>query len=89
MASMAANGGEQYLATSKTCVATDFSAVLVKADEQSLLWQVGRNDSAPVPIAHSPEVGLESLRASPEPWGVHRVPLESKPSLLLNTILRI
>jgi hypothetical protein len=89
MASMGANGGEQYAATSKACGATDFSAVLVKADEQSLLWQVVRKDSGPVLIAHSPEVALDSLGASPGRWGVHRVPLESKVSLPLNTILRI
>lgn len=89
MASMGANGGEQYVASSKTCGATDLSAVLVKPDEQSLLWQVVRDDSAPVLIAHSPELTLESLRASPGRWGAHRVPLESKVAVLLNTILRI
>jgi hypothetical protein len=89
MASTGTARGEQYVATSKTCGAIDFSAVLVKADEQSLFWQIVRDDSAPVPIAHSPQLGLGSLRARPGRWGVHRVPLESKPSLLLNTILRI
>jgi hypothetical protein len=89
MANMASQGGEQYVATSKTCGATDFPAVLIKADEQSLLWQIVRDDSAPVLIAHSSELALDSLGASPGRWGVRRVPLESKVSVLLNTILRI
>jgi len=87
MASMGANDGERYVATSKICGATDFPAALVKTDEQSLLWRAMRDDSAPVPIAHSSELALESLGAHPGRWGVHRVPLESKLSLLLTTIL--
>ena len=86
---MEQNGGEQYVATNKTCGATNFLAVLIKADEQSLPWQVVRDDSAPVLIGHSSQLGLESLGAGPGRRGVHRVPLEPKPSLPLSTILRI
>jgi hypothetical protein len=89
MARMEPNGGEQYVATSKTCGATDFPAVLIKADEQSQLWQIVHDDSAPALIGLWSQLGLESLGAGPGSRGVHRVPLESNLSVPLNTILRI
>jgi hypothetical protein len=82
MANMSANPGDQYVAPNKTCTAADFSAALVKADEQ-------RADSAPTQINHSPETELESVSTGPGHSGAHRVPLESKPPSLRNAILRI
>jgi hypothetical protein len=82
MASMGANPADQYLAPSKTCAATDFSAVLVKADRQ-------RANSASALISLSPDAKLESVNPGPGRSGAHRVPLESKSPSPLNTILRI
>ena len=89
MAGVAENGADQYFATNKTCGATDFSAVLVTADKQSLLSQVARSNFAPVLLANSPALPLQNLRATPGRWRVHRVPLKSRDFLPLNTILRI
>lgn len=82
MASLGANPGDQYVAPTKTCTATDFSAVLVKADEQ-------RADSAPALLSHSPETKLENVNSGPGRSGAHRVPLKSKPPSPLSTVLRI
>lgn len=89
MASMGAGGGGKFVAASKACGAAEFSAVLVRTDEQILLPQGTRNDAAPVGISGSPAEDFGSLRASSGRWGAHRAPLESADSILLTTILRI
>jgi hypothetical protein len=83
------DGRSQLLAPSKVCGLSDFSAVLVKADEEYLLRQEARNHAAPVIFNRSPELGLQSLRTGPQRWGVHLIPLELPDALLLTTILRI
>jgi|ERR1700675_340166 hypothetical protein len=89
MASMGSYGGKQLVAASKACGAADFSAVLVKTDEQSSLSREVQSDTARALIGGLPEHGLRSLDESPGRWGVHRVPLESADLLLPTTILRI
>jgi len=86
---MGAGGSERFVAPNKACGASEFSAVLVKAGEQSLLSPELRNDPAQALINGSSAQSLASLHASPERWVVHRVPIESANSLLLTTILRI
>ncbi|MGC1485267.1 MAG: hypothetical protein WA789_15855 [Candidatus Acidiferrum sp.] len=87
MASMAANGGEHLLAPSKTCGASDASAVLVSRDEQALLSQGLRSGSSPVLMDVSSGQGLGSSHANPGRG--HRIPPESAEPVQLTTILRI
>jgi hypothetical protein len=89
MANMPSNGPEQYTTTTKVCAAADFPAVLVTADEQSLLLQSANRNSAPGALNHSPEHALQSFHARLVHWSLHRVPLKSKDFLPLTTILRI
>jgi hypothetical protein len=89
MPNMPANGDDHYTAPNKTCGATDFSAVLATADEQSSLLQAVRSGPTPTLIVPSPAHGLDSFRAIQERWAVHRVPLESNDFLPLTTTLRI
>jgi hypothetical protein len=89
MAGMGSNGGEQFVGASKACGAADFSAVLVKANEQSSLSREARIDAAPAIISGSPEHGLGSFDETPGRWGLHRIPLKSAGLLLPTTILRI
>src|ERR1700675_1559163 len=89
MASMGALGSEHFVAPSKACGSSDFSAVLVKADVRSLLSRGAWSNGAPVLASVSPENGLGSLRPSRAFWRVRRVPLVSSGSTLSNTILRI
>ena len=86
---MGAGGGEQFVAPGKACGAFDFSAVLVKADEQSLLLQEQQGDTPPTLIDASSGDGLGSCDESLGRWGLHRVPLKSTNLLLPGTILRI
>ena len=89
MANMGADGSERLVAPNKVCGASEFSAVLVKASGQSLLSPGLRNDPAQALINGSYAQSPASLRASPERWDVHRVPIKSANPLLLTTILRI
>jgi hypothetical protein len=89
MASMGSNGGEQLVSTSKTCGAADFSAVLVKANEQPSLSRAAQSDTAPTLIGVSLDYGRGSFDESPARFGLHRIPLKSEDSPLLTTILRI
>jgi hypothetical protein len=89
MATTGADGRPQLVAPSKACGVSDFSAVLVKADEEYLLSEGARNPAAPVIPNGSPELKLDGLRAGSERRGVDLIPLESSDSLLLTTILRI
>jgi hypothetical protein len=89
MANMGADGSERLIAPSKICSSPDFSAVLSKADDQTLLSQGARNNPDQSLISRSPEQGPGSLYVDPEHWDVHRVPSKSADSLLLITILRI
>ena len=89
---VAATGGDgrpQLVAPGTACGVSDFSAVLVRPDEECLLSQGARNPAARVIHQGSPELRLESLRQGPRGPGVHLIPLESSDSLLLTTILRI
>ena len=72
---MGADGSERLIAPSKICSSPDFSAVLVKADGQTLLSQGARNAPEQTLINRSSEQGLGSLHINPEHWDVHRVPL--------------
>jgi hypothetical protein len=89
MAGMGSYGGAQLVAASKACGAADFSAVLVKSEQQSSLSREVQSDTAPTVFGGSFEHGLASLDESPGRWDVHRVPLESGDLLLPTTILRI
>jgi len=89
MAGMGSNGGERFVGASKACGAADFSAVLVKPNEQSSLSRAPQSDTAPTLIGVSPGYGRGSFDESPARFGLHRIPLKSEDSLLLTTILRI
>jgi hypothetical protein len=89
MATSGADGRLQLVAPGKACLASDFSAVLVKPEEEYLLSDGVRNHAAPVILNSSSELGLESLQIGPERPGVDLIPLESSDALLLTTILRV
>jgi hypothetical protein len=89
VATSGADGRLQLVAPGKACLASDFSAVLVKPDEEYLLSEGVRNHAAPVILNGSSELGLESLRIAPERLGADLIPLESSDALRLTTILRI
>jgi|SRR5580704_6463226 hypothetical protein len=89
MAGMESYGGEQLVAASKACGAADFSAVLVKTDEQSSLSQEVQSETAPTLVGGSPEHSLGNLDEGSVRWALHRVPLETADLLLPTTILRI
>jgi hypothetical protein len=89
MAGMGSYGGEQLVAAGTACGAADFSAVLVKTDEQPLLSQEVEGNTASALIGGSPGHRLASLDESPGLWSLHQVPLKSVDSLLATTILRI
>ncbi len=86
---MGADGSNRLIAPSKICSAPDFSAVLAKADYQTLLSQGARNTPEQTLINRSSEQAFGNLHSSPEHWDVHRIPSKSADSLLLTTILRI
>src|ERR1700675_503797 len=89
IATTGADGRPQLVAPSKVCGLGDFSAVLVKADEEYLLSQRARNHAVAVILNGSPELGLESLRTGPQRRDVHLIPLDLPDSLQLTTIHRI
>jgi hypothetical protein len=89
MANMGAGDGEQLVAPSKICNSPDFSAVLAKADDQTLLSQGARNNPDQSLISRSSEQGIGSLYIDSEHRDVHRVPSRPANSFLLTTILRI
>jgi hypothetical protein len=89
MSAIEASGAEHLVAPSKACGAADFSAVLVKANEQSWLSQQGQNDPAPAVRGVSSGHALGNLEESLGRFGLHRVPLKSQDLLLLTTILRM
>jgi hypothetical protein len=89
MASIGADGGQQFIAPSKTCGSFDSSAVLVKADEQAI-------DSRGVRNALSGKIlGVQAEQGQPRTFSnsvlsrARRVPLELVVSLQLTTVLRI
>jgi hypothetical protein len=82
-----ADGRPQLVAPGKSCGLGDFSAVLLKADEEYLLAQGARNHAAPVILEGSPALG--SLRTGPQRRDAHLVPSDLPDALLLTTILRI
>lgn len=89
MASVGAADSQHFVAPSKNCGASDFSAVLAKADERSLLARGVGNNGAPALASAPPEKGLRILRASPAFWDLLHMPLASSGSPLPITILRI
>jgi hypothetical protein len=89
MASTGDLSGEKLAAPAKDCGQAEFSAVLVKAEEQSSLSRGMRGDPSPASLLLSLEIAVGSLQANPARWGIHQVPLESPDSLPLTTILRI
>jgi len=89
MSSMGSNGGEQLVATGKTCGAADFSAALVMANERSSLSRASQSDRAPTLSGVSPDDGRGSLYEGAARFGLHRIPLKSEDSPQMTTILRI
>jgi hypothetical protein len=89
MATTGADDRLQLVARGMACLASDFSAVLVKPDEEYLLSAGARNHAAPVILNGSSRLGLESLRIGSERPGVNFIPLESSDAPLLTIILRI
>jgi hypothetical protein len=89
MASTGDLSGEILVAPGKDCALADFSAVLVKAEEQSSLSRGVQSDRAPAPLLLSLESAIGSLQANPVRWSIHQTPLESPDPLSLSTILRI
>jgi hypothetical protein len=81
--------GEELVAPAKDCGQTEYSAVLLKADEQSTLSRELRSNLEPAPIPGSLINAGGSLKANPGRWGNHQVPLESQDSLPLTITLRI
>jgi len=88
MASVGASGIEHFVAPSKDCGVPDVSAVLLKADDRSLLARGAGSNGAPA-LTSAPEKGSRILRTSPAFWDLLRVPLASSDSTLPITILRI
>ena len=88
MATMAPDGRPQLVAPGRACGVNDFSAVLVKADEEYSLSERARNHAGTVVPNGSPALGLESLGTGPERRDVQLVPLDFADSPLLTTILR-
>jgi hypothetical protein len=84
-----ANGRPQLVAPGKSCGLGEFSAVLLKADEEYLLAQGARSHAALVLLNGSPALGLESFCTGPQRRDVHLVPLDLPDALLSTTILRI
>jgi hypothetical protein len=89
MASMGANSGEHFTAPTKSCGAFEFSAVLVKADEQAINSQRVRN-------ALSEKIlGVRAEQSQPVAFSKsilssgRQVPLELANSLQLTAVLRI
>jgi hypothetical protein len=89
LATSGPDGQPRIVAPSKVCGLSDFSAVLVKADEEYLFSQGARNQAAPVIPNGPPELGLESFCTGPQRRGVHPLPVDLPDSLRLTTILRI
>lgn len=89
MAGMPDGDGERIAALGKTCGNFEFSAVLVKADEQSLSSQSVRTDAPAVLIVSSHRKSVAQPSPSIGRCGEHRVPLEPASSFLLAMILRI
>jgi hypothetical protein len=89
MATTGDRNAEKFVAPAKDCGQADFSAVLVRADEQSSHSREVRNDLTPRPPRLSPECAVGSVQANPTRWGVHQVPFESPDFHSLNAILRI
>jgi hypothetical protein len=89
MASMAADSGEHLIAPTKSCGPSDFSAILVKTNEQAMDSQGARSAfSAKIP-------GLQAAGSQPVPFSnsllgpAHQIPLASANSLQLTSVLRI
>jgi len=89
MANMGSDRSERLMAPSKICSSPDFSAVLAKADDQTLLSQGERNNPDQSLVSRSSEQGLGSLHIDPEHRDVHRIPSRPADCLLSTTILRI
>ncbi len=82
-------GGEQFLASGKTCMTAEFSAVLSKSDEQLESSRVLRSDSSLSLIGESYEMHLETFRSTFWLSSVHRIPPGLANDFLLSTILRV
>jgi hypothetical protein len=89
MTSMGRDGGEQFVAASKSCGASDFSAVLVRANEGTVFLQGARNGTAPLHVRGAPPERFDSLPTTSEHLRVHGVPWQLADAVLLTTILRI
>jgi len=89
IATTGADGRPQLVATGKFCGLSDFSAVLLRADEEYLLSHGSRIHAAPVILKGPPELELESFSTGPQSRDAHLIPLDLPDSVLLTTILRI
>src|SRR5580658_5928847 len=89
MASMGADGGDQFIAPTKSCGSFDFSAVLLKPDERGIDSR-GLRNALPAKI-----FGVRAEQSQPVAFSnsvlssARRVPLELANSLQLTAVLRI
>jgi hypothetical protein len=89
MASMAAGTGEHFIAPTKSCGSSDFSAVLVKIDEQAVDSHEARNAlSAKILGVRNEQTQPGAFRNSPL-GRAHHVPLALANSPQLSAVLRI
>jgi hypothetical protein len=86
---MANNGIQKIAANTKTCVPIEFSAVLLKLDEQSSHSRDVRRGLAPAAISNSRDSAAARYNSDPARWGDPGSPFESSIPLPLKTILRI
>lgn len=86
---MAADTGEHFIAPTKSCGSSDFSAVLVKADEQGVDSHEARNALSAKILGVRTEQ-TQPVAFSNSPLGrAHHVPLELANSSQLSAVLRI
>jgi len=89
MANMIAGGSEQFVAASKACEASDFSAVLVKPNEKPFSLQNVQRNSEVAFFGRSAEKAPRGLPASATDLSVHPFPLQLADSHSMTPILRI
>jgi hypothetical protein len=89
MASMGADGGDQFIAPTKSCGSFDFTAVLLKPDERGIDSR-GLRNALPAKI-----LGVRAEQSQPVAFSnsilsrARRAPLELANSLQLTAVLRI
>ena len=89
MEALDAKGGRQFLASVKTCTASELSAVLSKSNELNKSSRDARSDLRPALMRESHQLGFGALGTSLGQFNVYRGQLHLADSLLLLTILRV